>query len=241
VPIVMGPPSFLTLSNIVDIDTPTSFTITFNSDQAFIARVTWTALSEAPAPGSAPATGFAIDAAATTNHSILLTIGAGHAGKNYSFVITVDPTDVSGKTLRPYNGVTQLTGARVPPIATPIKFYTFGVLYPPLAGGLPGGGNWSTYSWAQYAPKAALLSFAGVQAALSLRVGPGFVYTVTITGAGTTAFVLHDDTGSGTGPTIYTSPASNSVGTVLVVNQPFVNGLTLVQAATGPAGNVSIA
>jgi len=28
---------------------------------------------------------------------------------------------------------------------------------------------------------------------------------------------------------------------VLTINQPFVNGLTLVQAATGPSGSIGIA
>jgi len=157
-PIVMGPPSFATIRDIVDSDTATTFTISFNSDQAFIARVTYWAGAMTYVGASL---GNAIDAAATTRHSITITPPAGSAGKVFAFEITVDATDVSGLTLRPYQGVTQLAGARVPGsqmgASVPVRWNAFGGTPPAPAGGTGGQGggtgNWNQYTWAQYNPK----------------------------------------------------------------------------------------
>ena len=245
-PIVMGPPAYLTISNIRVVPSATGFTVNFTTDQPAQCAVFWIADTDAPSVGGGPLQGTVNDAAATTNHSIAVTPTQAAGGKTYVFYIQMATTDTSGLVIRGSpDGFVQLTGARTPLQAmgqsVPIKFYQFGTVYPPSPGGGPSGSNWSTYSWMQYAPKAANPRFAGVQAALSLRVGPGTVYTATITTAGTTAFTLHDDAGTGTGPVIYTSPAATSIGQVLTINQPFVNGLTLVQAATGPSGSIGIA
>ena len=241
-PIVMGPPAYLTISNIRVVPSATGFTVNFTTDQPAQCAVFWIADTDAPSVGGGPLQGTVNDAAATVNHSIAVTPAQAAGGKTYVFYIQMASTDTSGLVIKGSpDGFVQLTGARVAPAITPIKFYQFGTIYPPSPGGGPSGSNWSTYSWAQYAPKAALARFAGAQTNLSLRTGPGVAYTATITVAGTTAFTLHDDAGTGTGPVIYTSPAATSIGQVLTINQPFVNGLTLVQAATGPSGSIGIA
>ena len=150
-----GPPSFLTLTNIYVSNAPTAFTITFDSDQAFIANIqVW--------PGSIPGQNAqaplvtVVDAAATTHHVLTATIGVGHAGQVYAFQINVDPSDVTGLTLRPYNGVAQLSGARVPGsqmgASVPVRFFMYGDGTRPAGGG-PNKINWSSYTWAQWNPK----------------------------------------------------------------------------------------
>ena len=157
-PIVMGPPSFVTIRDVVDSDSATTFTISFNSDQAFIARVTYWA---GPMTYVGASLGNAIDAAATTRHSITLTPPAGSGGKVFAFEISVDATDTSGLSLRPYQGVTQLYGARVPGsqmgASVPVRWNASGGTPPAPAGGTGGQGggtgNWNQYAWAQYNPK----------------------------------------------------------------------------------------
>ena len=244
-PLVAGPPAFVTISDIRTIPTATGFQVTFTTDQSVQCAVAWTADTDAPSIGGGPLTGIVNDAAATTVHSIAVTPAQASGGKTYTFLVQKATTDTTGLVVRPRDGFVQLTGARTPVQAmgqsVPVKFYQFGDTPPAPAGGGPSKSKWSTYAWAQYAPKAGNPSFAGVQAALLLRAGPGTAFGATITTAGTTAFVLHDDAGTGTGPVIYTSPAATSIGQVLTINQPFVNGLTLVQAATGPSGSIGIA
>jgi len=154
--IPMGPPKFITISNIYDADTATTFTITFDSDQAFIANVQYWAGSMPAANNQAPL-GTVIDAAATTHHVLTVTPAAGSGGKVFAFQINVDPTDVTGLTLRPYNGVTQLYGARPASLSVPVRFYAFGGNPPAPSGGTGGQGggtgNWNQYTWAQYNPK----------------------------------------------------------------------------------------
>jgi hypothetical protein len=189
--------------------------------------------------------GSVLEGILTTQHSIATAaLPAGkHAGYVFGFSLRLDSNDTTGLSLRSYQGMVQLPGARAQAgMQTPIKFTTFGTLYPPTPGGNPGGFNWSTYAWAQYAPKSAVLNFtAAASSTQPLRAGPGYVYAINIATAGTTAFVLHDDAGSGTGPVIYTSPASTSIGQVLTPNVAFSTGLTLTQAATGPSGTVQVA
>ena len=245
-PIVMGPPAYLTISNIRVVPSATGFTVNFTTDQPAQCAVFWIADTDAPSVGGGPLQGTSSDAAATVNHSIAVTPAQAAGGKTYVFYIQMASTDTSGLVIKGSpDGFVQLTGARTPTqqigTSVPVKFYQFGNVTPAPAGGGPNKTSWSQYSWAQYAPKAGSASFAGVQSALSLRHGSGFVYTITITTAGTTAFTLTDDNGTGTGPVIYTSPATTTLGQVLQVNVPFNNGLTLEQAATGPAGTVQMA
>jgi hypothetical protein len=243
-PIVMGPPAFVTISDIRTVPTATGFTVTFTTDQSVQCALTWTADTDAPSIGGGPLSGTVNDAAATTVHSIAVTPAQAAGGKTYLFSIGKATTDTTGLVVRPRDGFVQLTGARTPtqPMgqSVPVKFYQFGDTPPAPAGGGPSKTKWSTYVWAQYAPKAGNPSFAGAQTALLLRAGPGTAFTATITTAGTIAFTLHDDAGTGTGPVIYTSPAATTVGQVLQINQSFVSGLTLVQAATGPSGTVQV-
>jgi len=149
-----GPPLFITLSNIYDSDTATSFTVTFDSDQAFVANLQAWAGSIPGQSGNAIAT--VTDSSAVLHHVLQVTVGAGHAGQVYSFNITVDSSDVSGLTLRPYNGVTQLAGARVPGsqmgASVPVRFFMYGDGTRPAGGG-PNHINWSSYTWAQWNPK----------------------------------------------------------------------------------------
>lgn len=145
--IVMGPPLFVTLSNIYDADTTTTFTITFDTDQPVICNVTAWA-------GSSPNVGTpltpVVDASARTHHVITVTPPAGNAGNVFAFQIALDSTDTSGFTLRPYIGVTQLARRATPDV--PARFYMYG------DGSRPAGGgankmNWSSYTWAQYNSK----------------------------------------------------------------------------------------
>ena len=139
---------YITLSNIIDSDTTTAFTITFDTDAACICNITaW--------PGSSPGVGTMLgpilDASARTHHVLTITPAAGNAGQVFSFSINLDPTDTTGLTFRSYVGVTQLVRRATPDV--PVRFYAFGGTPPPGAGGTPGGYNWNTYVWAQYNPK----------------------------------------------------------------------------------------
>jgi hypothetical protein len=156
-PIVMGPPLFVTLSNVKATPTATGFTLTFNSDQAFKAAAAYSPIDE-----NISNSGSISDAAATTIHSIAINVGTGHGGRNYAYVITVDPTDVSGLTLRPYNGSIRLLGGRSGTafgynLSVPVRFYAFGGTPPAPSGGTGGQGggtgNWNQYIWPQYNPK----------------------------------------------------------------------------------------
>jgi hypothetical protein len=152
-PLVAGPPGFITLSNVIPSSTATAFTVSFQTDQPVICRMDWWSQDDPSVTGVVTI----VDAGATTQHTFTTaSLGAGHAGKHFNFRLSLDPTDVSGKTLRPYFGTIQLIGARAgTALAVPVRFYTFGGTPPPTPGG-GGIGNWSTYTWAQYNPKGSI-------------------------------------------------------------------------------------
>jgi hypothetical protein len=157
--IVMGPPLFVTISDIRTVVTSTTFTVTFTTDQACQCAINWTADTDPPSVGGAPPTGIVNDAAATTSHSIVVTPAGGAGGKTYTFVIQLASTDSSGLQLRTRDGFVQLSGARAAGqtafgynLSVPVRFYRFGGTPPPAAGG-GGIGNWNTYAWAQYNAK----------------------------------------------------------------------------------------
>ena len=161
--IISGPPAFLTLSNVAPISwAPIGqrVAIYFDSDQSFISRVSWTSPDDQTIPP-----GFFTELGANSKgHAPVIDLGAPHPGKHIIFTITVDPSDTSGLTLRPYVGTYDFPGTRMPaPIAgisVPVRFYMFGDgTRPPNGGGTgpllngPAAGNWSSYTWAQYNPK----------------------------------------------------------------------------------------
>lgn len=153
--IVMGPPNFATVSNVVVSSTNQAFTVTFLTDQPCICNIQWWSLDD---PSITTVTTI-VDAGATTRHTFTTAnMGAGHAGKHMAFQINMDPTDTSGLYIRPYVGTIQLIGARAgTTLAVPVRFYAFGGNPPAPAGGTGGQGggtgNWNQYTWAQYNPK----------------------------------------------------------------------------------------
>lgn len=151
--IPMGPPAFLTVSNVAPL--PLSplgqrLTVYFDSDQSFISNVAWYSPDDQTiVPGQVTEAG-----ANAKGHAPVIDLGTPHPGKHVIFTITVDPTDTSGLTLRPYVGVYDMPGARIgTALAVPVRFYAFGGTPPPGAHGGPTGSNWNTYTWAQYNPK----------------------------------------------------------------------------------------
>jgi hypothetical protein len=152
--ITSGPPAFATLREIYARPTATAVTLSFLTDQAVQCSVDWYPIDENIANS-----GTVTDAAATTSHTLTFTPGAGHNGKDYGFRIYLAATDVSGLTLRPYNGTIQLLGARAAgqtafgsALSVPVRWNMFGGTPPAPAGG-GGIGNWNQYAWAQYNPK----------------------------------------------------------------------------------------
>lgn len=232
--------TYITLSNVTPIPTPTGFTVNFNTDVPCLMAMDYWSQND---PSLQNLAGSVLEGVLTTQHSITTAaLPAGkHGGYVMGFSLRLDANDTTQLTLRGYQGFVQLLGARQQAnLQVPVKFYTLGDGTAPPGGG--GNGNWSTYKWAQYAPKAGQVNFAATPSSTqSLRLGPGTVYSITITGAGTTAFTLHDDAGSGLGPTIYTSPVSTSLGQVITLITPFSQGLTLVQGLTGPSGTLQMA
>jgi len=72
----------------------------------------------------------------------------------------------------------------------------------------------------------------------TVKRGPGRVCRVIITGAGSASFSIFDNTAA-SGNVIYTSPATTSIGQILDVQVPAQTGITVVNAASGPAFAVS--
>ena len=155
-PIVMGPPNFLTVSNIYDGTTSTVINLVFDTDQPCICRVDAYAGS---VPLVGPSVGNAKDASAVTHHVIPVTPSPSVPGGIFAWNVTLDATDVSGLNFRPFNGVAQLGGARGAGqtafgynLSVPVRFFMYG------DGSRPAGGgankiNWSSYTWAQWNPK----------------------------------------------------------------------------------------
>lgn len=72
-----------------------------------------------------------------------------------------------------------------------------------------------------------------------IKAAPGRVCRIVITTAGTTAFQIFDNATTNSGTILYQSPAANSVGTVIDVQMPAQNGITVANTATGPAFTIS--
>ena len=150
-PIVMGPPAFITLSNIRTAPTNTGFTLTFDTDQPCLMAMDYWGHDDPSLQGLA---GSVLEGLNTTHHSITTNaLPAGnHTGYYLGYSLRLDANDSSGKTLRSQQGMVQLTGARSSRNQTvPVRWNTFGDGSAPPGGG--GIGNWSTYKWAQYNPK----------------------------------------------------------------------------------------
>lgn len=155
-----GPASFITLSNVSPVPGTNSFTVTFDTDQPVLMAMDFWSQND-PSITNA---GSVLEGVLRTHHVIASgALPAGdHTGKFFGFSLRLDANDVQGKTLRSQQGMVQLIGARttVKGNALPVRWNTFGDGTRPPNGGavaqgpyLVGGGNWSSYKWAQYNPK----------------------------------------------------------------------------------------
>lgn len=142
---------YITLSNVVATPTANSFTVTFDTDIPCKMAMDWWSHNDP----SIVASSSVLEGTTVTRHSI--TTGAmpagDHTGKYFGFSLRLDATDVSGKTLRSYQGFVRLIGARTTAKlnAVPVRFNNYGDGTRPAGGA--GVGNWSSYTWAQYNPK----------------------------------------------------------------------------------------
>jgi hypothetical protein len=150
-PIVMGPPAFITLSNIRTSSTNNTFTVVFDTDQPVLMAMDYWSYNDPTftTPGSV------LEGVLGTHHTI--STGAiapvvNRAGKVFGFSLRLDAADVSGKTLRSQQAFVQLVGARLQAgQQLPVRFNMYGDGTRPAGGG--GNGNWSSYTWAQWNPK----------------------------------------------------------------------------------------
>lgn len=151
-PIVMGPPAFITLSNIRTIPVNNGFTLVFDTDQPVLMAMDFWSHDD-PSLQS-PWAGSVLEGQLVTHHSIntgALPVG-NHAGYYFGYSLRLDANDVSGKVLRSQQGMVQLPGARAQRnLSVPVRWNMFGDGSRPPGGG--GIGNWSSYTWAQYNPK----------------------------------------------------------------------------------------
>lgn len=150
-PIVMGPPAFITLSNVRSIPTNTGFTLTFDTDQPCLMAMDYWSQNDPSLQGLA---GSVLEGLNVTHHSIVTNaLPAGnHTGYMFGYSLRLDANDSSGKTLRSQQGFVQLLGARSSRnLSVPVRWNNFGDGTAPPGGA--GIGNWSTYKWAQYNPK----------------------------------------------------------------------------------------
>ena len=150
--IISGPAGFITLSNVRFTATNNSFTVLFDTDQPVLMAMDFWSQNDPSLP--APLAGSVLEGVLRTAHVIASgALPAGnHAGYVFGFSLRLDANDVSGTTLRSYQGYVQLPGARVQRnLALPVRWNTFGDGTRPTGGG--GIGNWSSYTWAQYNPK----------------------------------------------------------------------------------------
>ena len=133
-----GPPGYITISNIKATATNNSFTVTFDTDQPVLMAMDWWSHNDP----SITAAGSVLEGVLRTNHTIATgAMPAGdHSGKFFGFSLRLDANDVSGKTLRSYQGFVQLLGAR-----TVAKQNAVNVRWNSFA--------WNRYTWAQYNPK----------------------------------------------------------------------------------------
>lgn len=159
--IQIGPAGFITISNVKATPGTNAFTVTFDTDQPVLMAMDFWSQNDPSLP--APLAGSILEGVLRTNHTIAsgaLPAGS-HQGFWFGFSLRLDANDVSGKTLRSVQGMVQLTGARAAAGKTvPVRFGNYGDGTRPANGGatqqgqyLVGGGNWSSYTWAQYNPK----------------------------------------------------------------------------------------
>lgn len=155
-------PYVTSISNIRAIPTATGFTVTFETDVPVLMAMDYWAQNDPSLP--APLAGSVLEGVLRQTHSITTTaLPAGdHTGKVFGYSLRLDSNDVSGKLCRSQQGFVQLLGARTVAKlnAVPVRFNNYGDGTRPANGGataqgpyLVGGGNWSSYTWAQYNPK----------------------------------------------------------------------------------------
>ena len=159
-------PYVTSISNIKATPTSTGFTVTCDTDVPVLLAMDYWAQNDPSLP--APLAGSILEGVLRQQHSMTTNaLPAGdHTGRVFGFSLRLDSNDVSGKTLRSYQGFVQLLGARTVAKlnAVPVRFNQYGDGTRPANGGatsqagptgtyLVGGGNWSSYTWAQYNPK----------------------------------------------------------------------------------------
>lgn len=157
---------FITLSNIRWTPAANAFTVVCDTDVLCKLQMDYWSHNDPSIPQ--PLAGTVGDATARFQHTFTTpALPAGdHTGKFFGFSIRLDATDVTGRYLRSQQGFVQLIGARTVAKgnAVPVRHNTFGDGTRPANGGavqgsgaqspyLVGGGNWSSYTWAQYNPK----------------------------------------------------------------------------------------
>lgn len=71
----------------------------------------------------------------------------------------------------------------------------------------------------------------------TLKPSPGRLCRVVVTTAGTSAdnITIYDNASAGSGEVLATIPGGGTVGTVYALDVPAVNGITVVNVASGPA------
>lgn len=149
--LVSGVPVFATIRDVKATPNPTGFVVTATTDVPILLQLDYWSQNDPSIPsgvgGTAPA-----ESGATTQHSFVVGLGTGHTGYWFGFNFRLDSNDVSGYLWRPYQGLVQISGARVARgLSVPVRFYQFGGTPPAPAGGA--GGNWNQYTWAQWNSK----------------------------------------------------------------------------------------
>lgn len=72
-----------------------------------------------------------------------------------------------------------------------------------------------------------------------VKAAPGRICRIVITTAGTTTFTVFDNATTNSGLVLYAAPAANAVGSIIDIQMPAQNGITIQNTATGPAMTVS--
>lgn len=146
---------YITLSNVRPVPSTNGFTVYFHTDVPCLMAMDYWSQND---PSLQNLAGSILEGQLVTDHIIPSNVfpAGNHGGYVAGFSLRLDANDTTGLTLRSYQGLVQLLGARQQAgVQIPVKFYTFGTNYPPPAPGpgAYGNGNWSTYSWSQYNPK----------------------------------------------------------------------------------------
>ena len=153
-PIVAGPPGFITLSNLIvgndassiyaRCDTDGPIRLTYRMWREKDPSVVYTETESAAAVGKRYQTlpRASLGAMDFSGEIVFVEISA-----------TIPPNPVGTPILRSQVGSCRVTGARTTTNgkAVPVRWNTFGDGTRPPGGG--GVGNWSSYTWAQYNPK----------------------------------------------------------------------------------------